>query len=188
MSTSSILYLNRRHIQLIRLLVGTVLTTKKLLLTVQEVGKYKMPKSSCQYQCAMKYYSELNCMKWNQFLWCDSSTNLGRNQNWAQWRPLKSDSVWCMQWGFEMPMRNREWQEQMWLSKGDLPAYLKKNEERIPWAALLKIRHMVAFECPSNILNPFPPAPAPASPSHIQKLHKAYEDIEAQVKSRIVGQ
>jgi hypothetical protein len=33
--------------QLIRLLVGTVLTTKKLLLTVQEVGKYKMPKSSC---------------------------------------------------------------------------------------------------------------------------------------------
>lgn len=31
------------------------------------------------------------------------------------------------------------------------PAYLKKNEDKIPWAALLKIKSMVAFECPCRI-------------------------------------
>lgn len=32
------------------------------------------------------------------------------------------------------------------------PAYLKKNEERIPCAALFNIKSIVAFECPSKIL------------------------------------
>ena len=31
------------------------------------------------------------------------------------------------------------------------PAYLKKKDERIPCAALLNIRNMVALECPCNI-------------------------------------
>lgn len=32
------------------------------------------------------------------------------------------------------------------------PAYLKKNEDRIPCAALFNIKSIVAFECPSKIL------------------------------------
>uniref|UniRef100_A0A2P2MQG2 CMP-sialic acid transporter 3-like n=1 Tax=Rhizophora mucronata TaxID=61149 RepID=A0A2P2MQG2_RHIMU len=31
-------------------------------------------------------------------------------------------------------------------------AYLKKNEDKIPWAALLNIKSIVAFECPSKML------------------------------------
>ncbi len=162
MSTSSISYLHRRHIQLIRLLVGTVLTTKKLLLTVQEVGKYKMPKSSCWYQCTMKYYSLLNCMKWNQLLWCDSSTNLGRNQNWAKWRPLKNDSIWCMQWGFEMPMRNREWQadvvkqrrltcifEEKW-GKDTLSCIVEDQKHSCLWMPFQNIKSITSCSCPCS--------------------------------------
>lgn len=33
-----------------------------------------------------------------------------------------------------------------------LPAYLKKNEESMPCAALLNMRSIVAFECPSRML------------------------------------
>jgi hypothetical protein len=33
-----------------------------------------------------------------------------------------------------------------------LPAYLKKNEERMPCAALLHMRNIVALECPCRIL------------------------------------
>lgn len=32
-----------------------------------------------------------------------------------------------------------------------LPAYLKKKEDTIPWAALFTIKRMVAFECPCKI-------------------------------------
>jgi hypothetical protein len=32
-----------------------------------------------------------------------------------------------------------------------LPAYLKKNEESIPCAALLQMRKIVALECPRRI-------------------------------------
>lgn len=32
-----------------------------------------------------------------------------------------------------------------------LPAYLKKKDDKIPWAALLHIKSMVAFECPCRI-------------------------------------
>jgi len=31
-------------------------------------------------------------------------------------------------------------------------AYLKKNDDRMPCAALLQIRNIVAFECPSRML------------------------------------
>lgn len=34
----------------------------------------------------------------------------------------------------------------------NVPAYLKKNDDSMPWAALLQIRNIVAFECPSRIL------------------------------------
>jgi hypothetical protein len=70
-----------------------------------------------------------------------------------------------------MLIRKREWQDQRGLNEQDLPAYLKKNEERIPWAALLKIRNIVAFECPSKILSPLPPAPALAVTNNTQNSH-----------------
>jgi hypothetical protein len=35
---------------------------------------------------------------------------------------------------------------------GNIPAYLKKNDDNMPCAALLQIRNTVAFECPSKIL------------------------------------
>ena len=37
------------------------------------------------------------------------------------------------------------------LRKIPIPAYLKKKDDRIPCAALLNIRSMVALECPCNI-------------------------------------
>ena len=39
-----------------------------------------------------------------------------------------------------------------------LPAYLKKNEESMPCAALLNMRSIVAFECPSSMLKLLDPA------------------------------
>jgi hypothetical protein len=38
------------------------------------------------------------------------------------------------------------------LLAGIIPAYLKKNDDRMPCAALLQIRNIVAFECPSRML------------------------------------
>jgi len=38
------------------------------------------------------------------------------------------------------------------LFAGIIPAYLKKNDDRMPCAALLQIRNIVAFECPSRML------------------------------------
>jgi len=38
------------------------------------------------------------------------------------------------------------------LFAGNIPAYLKKNDDRMPCAALLQIRNIVAFECPSRML------------------------------------
>lgn len=40
----------------------------------------------------------------------------------------------------------------------NLPAYLKKNEERMPCAALLHMRNIVALECPRRILKLSGPA------------------------------
>ena len=34
----------------------------------------------------------------------------------------------------------------------NIPAYLKKNDDSMPCAALLQIRNIVAFECPSRML------------------------------------
>lgn len=45
-----------------------------------------------------------------------------------------------------------------------LPAYLKKNEDRIPCAALLHMRSIVACECPSKMFRPTPP-------NRIQNIH-----------------
>ena len=39
-----------------------------------------------------------------------------------------------------------------------LPAYLKKNEDRMPCAALLHMRNIVALECPRRILKLSGPA------------------------------
>jgi hypothetical protein len=43
-------------------------------------------------------------------------------------------------------------------SQTPLPAYLKKNEDRMPWAALLHMRNIVALECPRRILKLSGPA------------------------------
>jgi len=37
-----------------------------------------------------------------------------------------------MQWGFEIPMRNKECYKQKGLNAGGLPAYLGKIEEKVP--------------------------------------------------------
>jgi hypothetical protein len=42
--------------------------------------------------------------------------------------------------------------------RASLPAYLKKNEDRMPCAALLHMRNIVALECPRRILKLSGPA------------------------------
>lgn len=58
-----------------------------------------------------------------------------------------------------------------------LPAYLKKNEDRMPCAALLHIRNIVALECPRRILKLSGPA------NRQEKIHKHKTD-----KRRYVAQ